>query len=193
MPSNDHKQLVPLQSPPPTSDNQLKNENHVPRTLYKIPSVPRHLDNHHEPPHYRVLRIIHFNNRLYSFLLIHVQDDGVPTVFAWNKGGKSVFLAGNFNQWKEKIQMKQSRNDFFSIQSLPPGTYQYRFIVDGKWEVDPTQPLLVDPTGEPTNFVEVKMPDHQNDLTTIRTCSLSSFSHLYSFGTCKSPRRVSSL
>jgi len=131
------------------SEQELKSQQHTtinqPVTLYKIPSVPRNLDNvHQEPPHY--------------------WDDGVPTVFAWNKGGKAVFLAGNFNQWKEKIQMKQSRNDFFSIQSLPPGTYQYRFIVDGNWEVDPTQPLLTDTNGIASNIVEVKSPDQQNDL-----------------------------
>jgi len=113
-------------------------------TLYKVPSVTNHLDNtHHEPPHY--------------------WDEGVPTVFAWNKGGKNVFLAGNFNEWKEKIQMKQSRNDFSTIQNLAPGIYQYRFIVDGKWEVDPTQPFVTDNSGTTSNFVEVKPPDQQND------------------------------
>jgi len=113
-------------------------------TLYKVPSVTNNLDNtHHEPPHY--------------------WDEGVPTVFAWNKGGKNVFLAGNFNEWKEKIQMKQSRNDFFSIQNLAPGIYEYRFIVDGKWEVDPTQPFITDNSGTTSNFVEVKPPDQQND------------------------------
>lgn len=80
----------------------------------------------------------------------------MPAVFSWTHGGKNVYVAGNFNSWKEKIQMRQSHNDFTVIQTLPPGIYHYRFVVDGKWQTDPNQPTFTDSNGEISNVIEVK-------------------------------------
>jgi len=139
---------ISLQKVPNGNMNIDASHNATPGT--QVPSQPKHSEQTHvEPPHY--------------------WDQGVPTVFAWNKGGKAVYLAGNFNEWKEKIQMRQSRNDFFSIQNLPPGIYNYRFIVDGKWQVDPTQPILNDVNGEMANVVEVRAPDKSTQFSTKST------------------------
>lgn len=45
----------------------------------------------------------------------------VPTVFRWNGKGKSVELAGSFNQWQQRIPMVPSQQDFTCLQNLPPG------------------------------------------------------------------------
>jgi len=37
-----------------------------------------------------------------------VTVEAIPTVFSWRHGGKHVFLAGNFNNWKEKITLNES-------------------------------------------------------------------------------------
>jgi len=79
-----------------------------------------------------------------------------PTVFSWNHGGQDVYLIGTFTNWKEKISMKQSHNDFTCIQTLEPGTYYYRYIVDGKWQTDPSQPMITDMNGEVNNVIEIK-------------------------------------
>jgi 5'-AMP-activated protein kinase regulatory beta subunit len=52
--------------------------------------------------------------------------------------------------------MRQSHNDFTVIQTLPPGLYHYRFVVDGKWQTDPSQPMITDANGEVNNVIEVK-------------------------------------
>jgi len=85
----------------------------------------------------------------------------VATVFTWKKekGGKNVYIAGNFNDWKEKIQMNESHGDFTTIQTLAPGTYQYRYVVDGKWATDPESPLITDINGETYNLLEIKRPE----------------------------------
>jgi len=52
---------------------------------------------------------------------------------------KSVFIAGNFNQWNlSSHPLKQDKNGVWKI-SLPlgPGRYEYRFLVDGHWQNDP--------------------------------------------------------
>jgi hypothetical protein len=52
---------------------------------------------------------------------------------------KSVKLAGDFTEWeKAPLDMVQSYDGtWFTIVPLLPGTYSYRFIVDGQWLDDP--------------------------------------------------------
>jgi hypothetical protein len=73
----------------------------------------------------------------------HVQVNEIkkiPVVFKYlGKNGKDVFLVGTFTNWKEKITMIKSDGDFIAIVDLPEGEHQYKFVVDGKWEHDPTQ------------------------------------------------------
>jgi 1,4-alpha-glucan branching enzyme len=52
---------------------------------------------------------------------------------------KSVFIAGNFNQWNLSAHpLKQDKKGVWKI-SLPLGSgrYEYRFLVDGQWQNDP--------------------------------------------------------
>lgn len=53
---------------------------------------------------------------------------------------KEVSLAGNFNQWNSQANpMKKDRKGMWKgTLSLEPGRYEYRFIVDGIWENDPS-------------------------------------------------------
>lgn len=52
---------------------------------------------------------------------------------------KTVKLAGDFTEWeKAPLDMVQSYDGtWFTIVPLLPGTYSYRFIVDGQWLDDP--------------------------------------------------------
>jgi len=52
---------------------------------------------------------------------------------------KAVQLAGDFTEWeKSPLDMVQSYDGtWFTIVPLLPGTYSYRFIVDGQWLDDP--------------------------------------------------------
>ncbi len=51
----------------------------------------------------------------------------------------SVFLSGDFNQWSTTSHpLRKGKNGDWKISlNLPPGTYQYRYIVDGQWRDDP--------------------------------------------------------
>jgi 1,4-alpha-glucan branching enzyme len=54
--------------------------------------------------------------------------------------GKKVFLAGCFNDWNaESTPMKYTKKDgVYSVSvKLAPGTYQYKFVIDGVWQADP--------------------------------------------------------
>lgn len=55
---------------------------------------------------------------------------------------KKVYLAGDFNAWKEKdLRMKWENNAWRITLPLVGGKHQYKFIVDGEWMVDPNNPI----------------------------------------------------
>ena len=51
---------------------------------------------------------------------------------------RSVFLAGNFNQWNlSSHPLKKDKRGIWKISlALNPGQYEYRFHVDGEWQND---------------------------------------------------------
>ena len=54
-------------------------------------------------------------------------------------GAKEVILMGDFNNWSPKKHfMRQDGNGVWNkAVLLPPGSYQYKFLVDGQWREDP--------------------------------------------------------
>jgi 1,4-alpha-glucan branching enzyme len=53
---------------------------------------------------------------------------------------QKVYLAGNFNNWDTRANpMKKDKNGIWKTAlSLKSGRYEYRFLVDGNWENDPS-------------------------------------------------------
>ena len=53
-----------------------------------------------------------------------------------------VILAGSFNNWKENdIRMERTNGEWTVSLELTAGKHFYKFIIDGKWIVDPLNPL----------------------------------------------------
>ncbi len=51
---------------------------------------------------------------------------------------KAVVLSGSFNSWDESaIRMNKRADGWYVDLPLPPGKHYYKFIVDGKWTIDP--------------------------------------------------------
>jgi len=75
----------------------------------------------------------------------NLTPDGVVFNFRAEGKGKRIFLAGNFNGWNpsdEKFLMKDDDGDsIWTITvKLTPGSYQYKYVVDGQWTKDPYSP-----------------------------------------------------
>ena len=54
--------------------------------------------------------------------------------------GRSVTLAGTFNNWNPEanpLKEKGGKGAYSIIMLLAPGVYEYKFVVDGMWCVDP--------------------------------------------------------
>ncbi|WP_299120556.1 glycogen-binding domain-containing protein [uncultured Tenacibaculum sp.] len=55
---------------------------------------------------------------------------------------KEVILAGSFNDWSEhSLKMNRVKNGWTYSTKLPSGKHHYKFIVDGNWKVDPSNPV----------------------------------------------------
>jgi 1,4-alpha-glucan branching enzyme len=54
--------------------------------------------------------------------------------------GRSVAVAGSFNNWDAGANIladKSGTGDYKAIILLAPGAYEYKFVINGAWCVDP--------------------------------------------------------
>ena len=75
------------------------------------------------------------------------------------KPGEEVYLAGEFNNWNPKsLKMEDKGGGIYVVElSLPPGRYQYKFVVNGNWIRDEKNPLTApDGFGGLNSVIEVK-------------------------------------
>lgn len=58
---------------------------------------------------------------------------------------REVYLVGSFNKWNSsETSMQRDKNGIWKkTLFLDSGKYEYRFIVDGEWENDPSCPGCV--------------------------------------------------
>lgn len=55
----------------------------------------------------------------------------------------NVFIAGAFNDWNpasHPLTDKERPGEFQRYLYLEPGTVEYKFVVDGEWQIDPGCP-----------------------------------------------------
>ena len=65
----------------------------------------------------------------------------------YSPDSKSVEVAGEFNNWAP-AKMKKDEQGVWSLKKkLASGTYQYKFVFDGSWEIDQANPDRV-PDGQ---------------------------------------------
>jgi hypothetical protein len=73
---------------------------------------------------------------------------------------KTVILSGTFNAWNTgELYMEKSTGGWHLDYVLGPGNYEYKFIVDGKWMIDPANPNTTG-SGEYQNSFLAFRPNH---------------------------------
>jgi len=76
-------------------------------------------------------------------------------------GANDVRIAGDFNGWipdkgvRSLIESEGSERVWTKILQLPPGTYEYRYVVDGEWRKDPRNPDIDSGSAEERNSILV--------------------------------------
>jgi 1,4-alpha-glucan branching enzyme len=70
---------------------------------------------------------------------------------------KNVFVAASFNEWKERdLRLKRSGNGWALELFVPEGTHAYKFIADGQWMLDPSNPIVRgDQQGIPNSYLGI--------------------------------------
>jgi hypothetical protein len=75
-------------------------------------------------------------------------EKGVKFTY-YDPAANEVYLAGEFNNWSTTATPMKRDPDgvWWIILPLPPGRYEYKFVVDGQWMADPMNPITVGPYG----------------------------------------------
>ena len=73
---------------------------------------------------------------------------------------KTVAVAGEFNAWNTTANplQKDDAGNWKASLALKPGRYQYKFVVDGNWKIDPANPDTTEDGLGGKNSVKVVKP-----------------------------------
>mmetsp|Transcript_33713 Transcript_33713/g.86452 ORF Transcript_33713/g.86452 Transcript_33713/m.86452 type:complete len:299 (-) Transcript_33713:1330-2226(-) len=80
----------------------------------------------------------------------------LPTYFRWDGPGDRVYLMGSFDGWSQKLPLRRSSGDLVYSINLPPGEYQYKFVVDDEYRVSQAEPLSKAKDGTLVNVITVE-------------------------------------
>jgi len=70
---------------------------------------------------------------------------------------KKVILTGSFNNWSEnELVMDKTPSGWQLPYVIPAGNYEYKFIVDGKWMIDPANPFTSGSGNTQNSFIALK-------------------------------------
>lgn len=85
--------------------------------------------------------------------LVLDEENGTVTFNYWNPSAKEVILAGSMNDWKNTAENAMEKNEetglFTKTLTLSFGAYQYKYVVDGNWIMDPKNEEYI---GENSSF-----------------------------------------
>ena len=74
--------------------------------------------------------------------------------------GKDVYLSGSFNDWNsgaKKMRDDKRNGNYSAIVYLAPGKYEYKFLIDNEWHVDPECPdWIVNAYGTLNSVIDVE-------------------------------------
>ncbi|CAN8070688.1 unnamed protein product [Agarophyton chilense] len=97
----------------------------------------------------------HTNGPRSSFELV------TDVTFTWPYPASSAFVTGTFCNWETTDAMTQTPAAEGSVwifrKALPPGEYQYKFIIDNVWRHAPEQPTAHDERGIINNVLSVQV------------------------------------
>ena len=74
-----------------------------------------------------------------------------------NRFPKTVFVSGSFDDWKEKhpLSYNQTMGKWTCTLKLKKGKHFYKYIIDGNWEINPSEPNAKGNDGITNNFINV--------------------------------------
>ncbi len=94
---------------------------------------------------------------LFCLICLGAMPLGAETVvFQWQAPkAQKVQLCINSNHWKPVPLAKQASGKWRLALDLPPGRYEYVYLVDQQWAPDPDKPLISDGLGSFNNLIYI--------------------------------------
>jgi 1,4-alpha-glucan branching enzyme len=69
---------------------------------------------------------------------------------------REVLLTGSFSAWQGRHALRRAPDGSWAVVlELQPGRYEYLYLVDGRWTVNPRSPSLPDGLGGRNNVLVV--------------------------------------
>jgi len=68
---------------------------------------------------------------------------------------ETIEVTGSFTQWEAPVKMTEKDGSWAATVSLPKGKHLFKFLVDGEWMYDLSQPHEADEAGIYNNVIEV--------------------------------------
>ncbi|OGF66866.1 MAG: hypothetical protein A2Y62_21920 [Candidatus Fischerbacteria bacterium RBG_13_37_8] len=70
---------------------------------------------------------------------------------------QEIYLTGDFNEWDYRsLSMVKREDGVWEVeQELLPGEYQYKYIIDGRWEIDNRQEMRANEFGTMNNIIKI--------------------------------------
>ena len=92
-----------------------------------------------------------------------VTSQGIRFIYRTEESASSVHLSGTFNEWRKSdpgFAMEYNADHGYwsiTVSAIPAGVHQYRYYVDGTWQVDKDNPNKApDGFGGFNNVIEVE-------------------------------------
>ncbi len=80
-----------------------------------------------------------------SVLVVPSTEGTVEFTLAGYPRAQAVALAGTFNGWSTRRHLFFRQGNLWKCRlHLPSGRYQYKFVVDGRWVLDPNNTMVVE-------------------------------------------------
>jgi len=100
------------------------------------------------------------DGREVSYLQIKMPENRVKVKFTYyDPYAEKVYLVGDFNNWNPVADpmKKDEKGIWYITKDLKPGDYGYKYIVDGKWRLDPNNPdSVVNAVGDYLSYISIK-------------------------------------
>lgn len=84
-----------------------------------------------------------------------------------HRQARTVFVAGSFNHWRPELTPMIPLGGGWWTRglALPPGRYEYRLVVDGRWMPDPNAASAARTADGKINSVLIVAPPQTSELT----------------------------
>eukprot|EP00295_Goniomonas_pacifica_P017734 CAMPEP_0175857192 /NCGR_PEP_ID=MMETSP0107_2-20121207/28956_1 /TAXON_ID=195067 ORGANISM="Goniomonas pacifica, Strain CCMP1869" /NCGR_SAMPLE_ID=MMETSP0107_2 /ASSEMBLY_ACC=CAM_ASM_000203 /LENGTH=126 /DNA_ID=CAMNT_0017173459 /DNA_START=12 /DNA_END=392 /DNA_ORIENTATION=+ len=79
--------------------------------------------------------------------------------FEWKEAAQEVYVSGSWVEWNIKVRLHQDADGVWRTEChVPPGSHQYKFIVDGVWRNAEDCDIVLDSAGHQNHPLVVDEP-----------------------------------